>query len=190
MPPFALQFPASEVASLAARYSYKDDAECREAGEKARERGYFTRGELLLICEWKSVRPKGKVAANGEGKVVAATRRAFAATDEAERMEALLTLNGVGVPTASALLFFAFQTDYPILDYRALESLGQPTSRTTYSVTYWLRYLEACRSLATEAQVSIRMLDMALWQASTERATADHPCRSPNKVGGWCRTVP
>lgn len=172
MPTFTVQFPLSEVANLAARYSYaNDDAECQEAGKAARERGHFTRGEFLLICEWKTARSKGKVAANSESTVVAATRRAIAATDEMERMEALLMLDGVGVPTASALLFFAFPADYPILDYRALESLGQPTNRTTYSVWYWLRYLDACRSFAAEAQVPIRMLDKALWQASTERST-------------------
>lgn len=169
---FTLQFPLSEVANLAAGYSYpKDDAECQEAGRAARKRGHFTRGEFLLICEWKTARSKGKVAANSESRVVAATQRALSATDETARMEALLTLEGVGVPTASALLFFAFPAEYPILDYRALESLGQPTNRTTYSVKYWLRYLEACRSLAAEAQVSVRMLDKALWQASTERST-------------------
>jgi len=169
---FTLQFPLSEVASLAARYSYaKNDAECKEAGKAARERGHYTPDEFLLICEWKTARSKGRVAANRDSSVVTATQRALAATDEAARMEALLALDGVGVPTASALLFFAFPTDYPILDYKALESLGQPTNRTTYSVRYWLRYLEACRSYAAEAQVPIRMLDKALWQASAGRPT-------------------
>jgi thermostable 8-oxoguanine DNA glycosylase len=172
VPPFTLQFPLSEVASLAARYSYaKNDAECQEAGKVARERGHYTPDEFMLICEWKTARSKRKVAANRDSMVVASTQRALAATDEMARMEALLGLEGVGVPTASALLFFAFPTDYPILDYRALESLGQPTNRTTYSATYWLRYLEVCRSLAAEAQVPIRTLDKALWQASTERST-------------------
>jgi adenine-specific DNA glycosylase len=33
-------------------------------------------------------------------------------------------LRGVGIPTASALLHFAFPNDYPILDVRALASLA------------------------------------------------------------------
>jgi thermostable 8-oxoguanine DNA glycosylase len=168
---FTLQFPPSEIADLAARFSYvKDDAECQEAGTAARERGHYTPDEFRLICEWKTARSKGRVAANRDSVVVASTQRALAATDETARMEALLALEGVGVPTASALLFFAYPTDYPILDYRALESLGQPTNRTTYSVKYWLGYLEACRSFAAEAQVPIRTLDKALWQASAERS--------------------
>jgi hypothetical protein len=84
-------------------------------------------------------------------------------------MEALLALQGVGVPTASVLLHFAHPDDYPILDVRALESLGH-SGRSTYPVSFWLRYLDACRDLAARHGVSVRTLDKALWQHSKERA--------------------
>jgi hypothetical protein len=57
---------------------------------------------------------------------------------------ALLELAGVGVPTASVLLYFAFPDLYPILDVRALESLGVK-SRSQYPVSFWLEYLLACQ---------------------------------------------
>lgn len=170
MPEFTVQFPLAETERLAARFSYaKDDADCHDAGRRAGQRGHYVRNEFLVVCEWKTARSRGRVVQNSEEAVVEATRQAFSSADETERIKSLLTLNGVGVPTASALLFFSFPTDYPILDYRALESLGQPTNRTTYSVRYWLKYLEACRAFAADAQVPIRVLDKALWQASTER---------------------
>jgi hypothetical protein len=84
-------------------------------------------------------------------------------------MTALLDLDGVGVPTASVLLYFAFPNDYPILDVRALESLGV-RPRSQYPVSFWLQYLAACRELARRCGVSIRTLDKALWQHSKERA--------------------
>lgn len=74
-------------------------------------------------------------------------------------------LTGVGVPTASALLFFAFPKDYPILGVRALESLGQE-ARAVYPTSFWTDYLLACRRIAGELGVPIRTLDKALWQAS------------------------
>ena len=98
---------------------------------------------------------------------MAATRRALAVTDEASRIAALLELEGVGVPTASTLLYFAFPDDYPILDVRALESLGVKP-RSQYPVSFWLEYLSACREIASGAGVSIRTLDKALWQYSKE----------------------
>ena len=81
---------------------------------------------------------------------MAATGRALAATDEASRIAALLELEGVGVPTASTLLYFAFPDDYPILDVRALESLGVKP-RSQYPVSFWLEYLGACREIASGA---------------------------------------
>ena len=83
-------------------------------------------------------------------------------------MDALLSLEGVGVPTGSALLHFAHPESYPILDVRALESLGRK-SRGTYPVSFWVDYLTACRSLSSKCGVSIRELDKALWQWSAEQ---------------------
>ncbi len=167
---FALQFPVAEIAQLAARFSYpKDDRDCLAAGAAARERGHYSRAELILICAWKTERSKGRVAANSETAVELATSRAFrAGGDERRRLESLTGLAGVGVPTASALLYFAFPDDYPILDVRALESLGQQ-ARTAYPASYWIEYLLACRRIAAEAAVPIRTLDKALWQWSKER---------------------
>jgi len=133
----------------------------------ARERGFYTREEFLQVCAWKTVRSRPKVAANTEAAIVDATARSLAAGDEATRIGALLELEGVGVPTASTLLYFAFPDDYPILDVRALESLGVK-SRSTYPVGFWLEYLNACRELSRRAGVSLRTLDKALWQHSKE----------------------
>jgi hypothetical protein len=164
-----LQFPPERIDELAGRFSYEDDTACLAAGAAAQDRGYYQRGEFLTICAWKTKRSVPRVEANSAGHVTGATCRSFGATDESERMEALLELDGVGVPTGSALLFFAFPGDYPILDVRALESLGVK-ARPQYSVGFWLDYLAACRALAHMHGVTIRTLDKALWQHSKERA--------------------
>jgi hypothetical protein len=174
MPTFELQFPASEIEALASRFGYPDDARLLETGATARARGHYTREEFIAVCAWKTARSRSKVATNTEGAVVEATRQAIAAADEATRMNALLELEGVGVPTASTLLYFAFPDDYPILDVRALESLGVKP-RSQYPVSFWLAYLGACRELARRCGVSIRTLDKALWQHSKERAPGAVP---------------
>ncbi len=168
MPDFELQFPPEEVGPLAARFGSTDDAACQAAGVAARGRGFYTREEFLTVCAWKTPRSRPRVERNGPAAVEEATRRALASPAERERMAALVALEGVGVPTASTLLHFAFPDDYPILDVRALESLGQ-RARSGYPVAYWLRYLDACRELAFRHGVSLRTLDKALWQHSKER---------------------
>jgi hypothetical protein len=166
---FALQFPPEEIPALAARFGESDDGPYLRAGAAARARGRYTRAEFLLVCEWKSARSRPLVAANAPAAIARATGAALAATGDAERIAALLALKGVGVPTASVLLHFAEPGRYPILDVRALESLGVK-GRSTYPVSFWLCYVDACRALSARHGVSLRTLDKALWQHSKERA--------------------
>jgi len=168
VPRLALQFPPAEIPALAARFPSTDDGGVSAAGRAARERGYYTRAEFLVVCEWKTARSRPKVAANSAAAIRKATRTALTDEDEGVRMAALTSLEGVGVPTASTLLHFASPADYPLLDIRALESLGAK-SRSVYPVSLWLEYLDTCRRLARDAGVSLRTLDKALWQYSKER---------------------
>jgi len=171
VPTFELQFPAREIEAFAGRFPGSDDRRLVTVGTSVRRRGHYTRAEFIEVCAWKTPRSRPKVAANPGAAVVDATGRALRADDEAMRIGALLELQGVGVPTASTLLFVAFPEDYPILDVRALESLGVKP-RSTYPVSFWLAYLEACRTLAHQAGVSLRTLDKALWQRSKEISRA------------------
>ena len=173
MPTFKLQLPLDEIEALAARFPPGgDDGRLHEVGTAVRARGYYTREEFIEVCAWKTVRSRPKITRNTDAAVVAATGLAMATEDEAARMAALLELDGVGVPTASTLLYCAFPERYPILDVRALESLGVKP-RSQYPLSFWLGYLEACRELAQQAGVSLRTLDKALWQHSKERSRLD-----------------
>jgi hypothetical protein len=168
-PTFRLQFPAEEIESLAGRFPASDDRRLLVVGAAVRARGHYTREEFIEVCAWKTPRSRPRVAANPEAAVADVTGRALAASDEAARFATLLELEGVGAPTASTLLYTAFPDDYPILDVRALESLGVK-SRSTYPVSFWLAYLDVCRALARRHGVSLRTLDKALWQHSKERS--------------------
>ena len=172
MPTFALRFPPDEIDALAARFPGRDDSRLHDVGVAVRARGYYTRAEFIEVCAWKTVRSRPKIARNTEAAVVRATGLAIGTEDEAARMMALLALDGVGVPTASTLLYCAFPDRYPILDVRALESLGV-RPRSQYPLSFWLGYLDACRELAQGAGVSLRTLDKALWQHSKERSRLD-----------------
>jgi hypothetical protein len=170
VPDFFLRFPPEDIQPLAERFGYTDDAACERAGAAARARGHYTRADFLTVCEWKTPRSRPRVERNTAAVVEHATRRTLNSAEEGERMQALVELEGVGVPTASTLLHFAHPDDYPILDVRALESLGHTGKSTAYTIPFWLSYLEACRELAMHHGVSIRTLDKALWQHSKEQA--------------------
>ncbi|MHB8460763.1 MAG: hypothetical protein ACYDAK_12260 [Candidatus Limnocylindrales bacterium] len=168
VPDFRLRFPLANVADWAARYSYTDDAAVEAIGVAARQRGWYTRDEFLVVTRWKTQRSKSRCERNDEATVPAITRVALSTSDERLRIEVLTRLQGVQYPTASVLLHLAHRDRYPIIDYRALWSLGVETPPPYYSSEFWWAYTQACRSLAAEAGVSMRTLDRALWQYSKE----------------------
>lgn len=54
---------------------------------------------------------------------------------------------------------------YPILDVRALWSAGLDAT-PSYGFTFWMEYTEFLRGISTDASVSMRTPDKALWQYS------------------------
>jgi predicted RNase H-like nuclease len=193
VPEFRPRFPLSEVLYWASRYAYADDAEVEAIGDHARERGGFTRDEFLTVARWKSPRSRKRCEQNDASAVKDITQRALSIPDERQRIEALIQLHGVDYPTASVLLHLAHRDPYPIIDYRALWSLGVERPPATYSFAFWWAYTQACRSLAKDAGVRMRTFDRALWQFSKEHqppkgtASADPDSASeippPGEVG-------
>ncbi len=168
---FRLDFPSRHIERLAAEFP---DSEASEAGRLARFRGMRVLGrrELLALARWKTPRSRPRVASNPEGFVRAVTRTALTTPDERLRIEVLTLLSGVDWPTASVVLHFCHRDPYPVLDVRALWSLGvEKPSR--YDFRFWWDYTRACRRIASAAACSMRTLDRALWQHAKRTAGGD-----------------
>lgn len=173
IPAFRLRFEIGAIPTWAARYDYADDTRVVDIGADAQRRGWFTRAEFLEVAEWKTDRSRSRCRLNSEQAVRDATHLALATRDERLRLGVLTLLQGVGMPTASVLLHLAHRDRYPIIELRALWSLGVDVPPSYYSFEYWMAYTAACRRLASEAGVDMRTLDRALWQYSAEHpATA------------------
>ena len=174
IPVFRLRFPIEEVPMFAAAYPAADDAEVEAIGATARMRGRYTRDEFLAVARWKTPRAESRCARNSESLVEEATATALRASDERLRLGILTLLQGVEVPTASALLHLAHHDPYPIVDVRALWSLGVDALPASWPPECWIAYTHACRSLARQAGVSMRVLDRALWQYATAHRRRAH----------------
>jgi len=163
-------FPTHQIRLLAGRYDYpKGDERPRLIGERSRAAGFYTLADFLEICEWKTHRSRKECRRNLEYDVREATSTALSPlSSEERRIKSLLALHGVSWATASVLLHFAHKDLYPILDYRALWSLGCDSKLQYIRFSFWWEYVEICRSLAWEEAVSLRDLDRALWQFSKE----------------------
>jgi len=167
---FRLRFPISELRSSAKRYDYEDNEDEKEIlpiVPAVKRRGYLTRKEFLTVCRWKTRRSQRHCRKNSPEFVREVTKCALSTPVERLRIEVLTLLDGVGWPTASVILHFFHSAAYPILDFRALESLKNEVPKQ-YSFNFWQKYTSCCRSLARRAGVSMRTLDRALWQFSKE----------------------
>lgn len=167
---FRLRFPKSQVERLACCYSYpNEDLITRKIGPRSRQLGYLTKQDFLELCYWKTSRSRKHCATNSEELIRAVTRVALSTDCEELRIKAPQVLAGVGWPTASVILHFGYNNLYPIIDYRALWSLGMnnvPPHK--YDFDFWWSYTQFCRELAGECRVTMRVLDRALWQFSKD----------------------
>ncbi len=168
LPELRLRFPIEEVVQWAARYPGADDTSIIRIGKKARKRGRFTRAEFLDVAAWKSDRTKSRCALNSKAAVRDATTLALHTSDERLRIGALTLLRGIDMRTASVFLHLGHRDPYPILDIRALWSLGVEKEPTYYPFELWDAYVQTCRALAEEAGEGMRTVDRALWQYAAE----------------------
>lgn len=177
---FQLQPSESELQELADEYWQKSGEKERareqaafESGESIRN-GEHTLANLEAIVRWKSERAVQYVIANSNDKV----RKALAVAANAESsteaaMKALLELQGVDIPVASAILAAIFPERYTVLDYRALEALGH----ARHDVRFYEEYLAFCKRLAESNVVKPQ-----------EGAPAGTPLRTLERaLGEWSR---
>ena len=130
-----------------------------------RRRRYLKKSEFLTVCRWKTARSKSRCERDSPGLIKEISEIVLCARSERLRIEILTLLQGVGWPTASVFLHFAFRDRYPFLDYRALWSLNVEEP-PVYGLDFWKRYADFCRDLARSASVSMRTVDQALWKYS------------------------
>ena len=167
---FKLRFDLAHIPKWSAGYSYEgsDARFLEEVRPAVQKRGYLTAAEFREICYWKTPRSQSRCRQNTPDEIRALTHAALATDDEALKMELLRLLHGVEWPTASTLLHFCDARPYPILDYRALWSLGYARP-PHYTMPFWLGYVEYVRDLACRSRHPIRTVDRALWQYSKAR---------------------
>ncbi len=159
------RLPLADVRSWAERYASGDDHVLGVVAPVVRERGHFRRDEFLETYRWKTHRTLRHAEKYSDQEIADVTGVAFRQPDEKLRICLLRALDGVDWPVASTLLHVGLSPEYPIIDFRALWSLG--SAMPSYvDFRFWWAYVECCRRLAAAASVSVRELDQALWAYS------------------------
>jgi hypothetical protein len=137
--------------------------------------GVFTKAELLAMCRWKSPRAMPHYRRNAPATVRRIAREALATRSERRRMELLITLRGVSVPTASAILTLIDPRRYGVLDIRvwqllfALRSVRANPAGRGLTIAHWLDYLRVLRAHARSLRATCRGVEWALFQLHRAR---------------------
>lgn len=179
---FQLQPAVSELRNLTEQFRQEAgererrlESEAFEAGAAIRD-GDYTLGNLEDIVRWKSERAVHYLIGNSSSSI----RRALevAAAPEAstrEAVSALLSLHGVDLPVASAILTAIFPERYTVMDCHVLEALGYPRQ----DVHFYEDFLAFCNHVVAAGAVAdqtgtpempLRSLDRALRQWSENQA--------------------
>jgi hypothetical protein len=178
MTEFKLQFPESELQSNADEWGQDStETDAFQAGEAIRN-GDRSIESLQKILHWKSPRSVHYLNDSEDQKVIRCNALDLAtkanSDDEAkDALSALMKLDGVALPVASAILTVINPERYTIIDFRALEALGHPRQ----DEEFYIAYLKCCRNLADAmkpqqnlpAPTKLRALDRALWQWSKKK---------------------
>lgn len=127
------------------------------------------------MCRWKSPRAQRHYLENGAARIREASRRALASRSERRRIEHLLTLDGVSLPVASAILTLLDPRRYGVLDIRAWQMLyavrgvdANPAGRG-FTVAQWIRYVETLREHARRLRTSARAVEYTLFLCHRKR---------------------
>lgn len=165
---FKLRFDKKDLLTFADRFEYQSDENIILIGQSAKKKKFLSYEEFISICAWKTPRSKPRVKSNDKEFIKEITNISFATKSDQLRIEILTLLNGVGWPTASTILHFCHEKEFPILDFRALYSLGLDSIPYRYEYNFWEEYTSYCQDLSKELNVDLRTIDKGLWQYSKE----------------------
>jgi len=134
--------------------------------KKIRKQGHLTNEDLFEICMWKSPRQKKRYQENNPDEVIKTTEKAFKENTDLGKLISLLDLNGIGIPTASAILAVYDPENFGVIDIRALQvlnSAGLIDSDNANSEKIWSEYIKKLRLLKGKYACTARAVDKALY---------------------------
>lgn len=152
------------------KYYFLEDYLFGEVNKNFKKRGYLTPEEFFAIVIWKSNRAKTNIykGIKKSGKTIRAITSAVSRAKTSEqKLDILISLPGIGIPMASAILTVCYPKDFTIADYRACAALkdfdetmdGNPTA----SIEVYFDYVNRCKRLARKHSLSLRDFDRFLW---------------------------
>jgi len=142
--------------------------------KKAKEKGYLTKDEFIEICDWKSQRPRKHYLNNSEEIIKEISEKVLATNSEDEKIKLLISLNGVAIPVASAILTLLDPQNYGVIDIRVWQLLynyGEVNTNPkgqTFTINNWKTFLTLIRKYAKKFNMKVRQIELILFRHHQE----------------------
>ncbi len=147
----------------------KDEIKYQEIKEKVKEelenKKTIEKSTFKDIIFWKSPRLKGVIRLNQYDIYKKAIAKSHKAVDK-EKIKILCKLYGVGVPVVSTILHFMYPGEFPIIDFRTVETLFYAgyIQKTTISEKQYIPFKKAILEIRKKTNnYSLRKIDRALF---------------------------
>ena len=136
----------------------------------AMKRGLFTKKLLFKIAYWKSPRKAYFTELNSRKSIRKKFLELAIIQDDKKKLNLLDKLQGVGVPTASAILAIIDPEKYGVIDFRVWELLilydyvDKNSNSKQLKTDDWLEYIKILRELANELNVTTKDIERTLFK--------------------------
>ena len=140
-----------------------------EKSKEVKVNGFLSMEQFYEIVMWKSSRPRKHYLNNSEKEIFETSKRALSSESEKDKIEILISLNGVSIAVASALLTIINPKEYGVIDIRVWQLLylyGEVRTKPSgkgFKVEDWLEYLSILRRYAKRLEVSVRHIERVLF---------------------------
>lgn len=159
---------------------YQDNLVSETWTEEVRRKGWIEPEIFHKIAETKQDgRNTHHLQANKEEDIKVITEGAFTVLENGsvvKAMKMLKALDGVSVPTASALLAVYKPEEYPVIDFQAIKVLNEHgweevdwRKKPSFIEGDYIKYCEEIRRLAEKADITPRKFDLGLYLIKAQR---------------------
>lgn len=151
----------------------------KEVAPSFRDKGYLTAEQFFAIVFWKSKRRADLIrkTLNDDKSVKAFTAKIHDANSHDERLDLLLSKEGVGIAMASGILTILYPRHFTVYDYRVRNELNQllgekkipdigalPKSNAQKIAKLYWEYVKTVQEVHPD--LSLRDCDRTLWGQS------------------------
>lgn len=136
-------------------------------GQKYRQKEYLTKEELYQLAHLNSTRSSYHVKKNPAERVEKITKIVYQIDDDFAKLALLTALDGIGVPTASAVLTALEQNKHCVIDTRVWATLYNldyfEQEKESFKEDDYLKIIKIVRKMAAQSDYSTAEIGYALF---------------------------